>query len=175
MFMPDGIRNNIVHAILKLLSTGEKYSWEPSELANRITPWYKIKKYSIHIVNNACRIIKKEGILHELSSGTWVMTGHIELRTAREIYDSGKYKEPIAIWVWPARIGAALVGFATIYGIIDGSQSKNLQNKINKQQLELELLRQKRVQDSIVMDSVFHLSKKRESDSLKTSSSHIKK
>lgn len=144
--MPDQIKNNGVHSLLKILSSGNKYDWSPAELAQEMSTWYK--KRSIYEINFLCGILGERKTLHQLSNEHWVIRNPQILASLRALYYGKEYKEKLHWWVWPARIGAFMVGAFAIWGVIDNSQSKILTRKLNEAELKIESLQKRIVKDS---------------------------
>jgi len=153
-------KDNRVHAILKLISTGEKYDWEPEHLAREMSKWYK--KYTIYEVSHLCKVLEAEEIIHELSSGTWVLSGAHQLKRAREVYFSNKYKEPTGFWTTTNTIITALASIATVFGVVFGILAYGRQNTIEKQETELQVIRRQFEKVSTERDSLNRIIKRQQ-------------
>lgn len=152
--MATSVKNNIVHRVLGILSSEEREFWTAQEIVKKMDRWYK--KYSIHEINYAIRVLYKDGKeIFEQSDGSWCIPSPFLLNELRESYSIQEYKKEVPWWTWPARILSALVGFATIIGVVDNMQSPDLKRRIEKQQLELKSAQDKTIRDSIILQSLY--------------------
>ncbi|MEI9921223.1 MAG: hypothetical protein WDO14_20905 [Bacteroidota bacterium] len=151
--MEEQVDNETIHAVLGALSKGNKTEWNSDELASEIRKWYQLKP-SVHKVSAACQYLElNEDILNEFELGQWEISDDDgELELIRRLYYSGKYKPKKKWWVLPVEILTAIASLFAIFQVLDNSQSKRLNDRLNKSQDTIQSQRQQHEEDSVEIE-----------------------
>jgi hypothetical protein len=157
-------KDNKVHRLLGVLISSMElnaYQCEYGKIKMSIIPWYRRVFYKV--INKQVSIYEVRGLLEKLSEDKIYLGlvgefqcgfSHEDLYRFRNLHALGAYKKPLEWWVWPTRIFSALVGLATIIGVVDSLKSPGLRDKITQQEIHIQSLTERIAKDSVVLDSI---------------------
>jgi len=139
------IKDNRIHDVLKVLSTGENYQFEIDQMVSMLNS--SGKKTDRHIVGYVFNILQDHNLLRSIPGTAWIIEGNEGIQRIRQAYAGNVFKEPSDFWKIPLNVSSIVGSVFTIAAFALAWMSYNQVQTLNKLDEEKNILLQ--TQDSL--------------------------
>jgi hypothetical protein len=139
------IKDNRIHDVLKVLSTGDNYQFEIDQMVSILNSGGK--KTDRHVVGYVFNILQEHNLLRSIPGTAWIIEGNEGIQRIRQAYAGNVFKEPSDFWKTPLNISSIIGSASTIAALVLAWMSYNQVQTLNKLEEEKKVLLQ--AQDSL--------------------------
>ncbi len=143
------IRDNRIHDVLKVLSTGDIYQFEIDQMVSILNA--SGKKTDRHVVGYVFNILQDNNLLRSIPGTAWIIEGNEGIQRIRQAYAGNLFKEPSDFWKTPLNISSIVGSISTIAALVLAWMSYSQVQTLNKLEGEKKVLLEQatKAQDSL--------------------------